>query len=117
MIHHMSLAAVPFESIKSGSKGIEIRLFDEKRQKIHDKDTIVFAKMPNKKEKLIVEVMKLSVFPSFRELFTAFDKAKFGHQEARTIEDQIAKQREYYTAEEEKRYGVVGIHIKLVDRL
>ena len=34
MIHTMKLDAVPFEKIKSGKKTVELRLFDEKRQKI-----------------------------------------------------------------------------------
>jgi ASC-1-like (ASCH) protein len=113
----MSLNPEPFESIKNGNKTIEIRLFDEKRQKVQPKDIIVFTKLPDKKEKIAVEVIDLAVFSSFRELLSNFDKSKFGHSDKMTLEEQIERQREHYTEDEERRYGVVGIKIKLIDRL
>ena len=39
----MKLNASPFEMIKSGVKSIELRLYDEKRQKIKIGDTIIFT--------------------------------------------------------------------------
>ena len=42
MIHTMKLDAEPFEKIKNGSKTVELRLFDEKRQKIKPGDIIEF---------------------------------------------------------------------------
>lgn len=113
----MSLNPEPYENIKNGKKTIEIRLFDEKRQKIHPKDIIVFTKLPDKQEKLAVEVIGFSLFSSFKELLSTFDKSKFGHPSDITIEEQIGRQRAYYTEDEEKKYGVVGIHIKLLDKL
>ena len=41
--HEMKLHASPFEMIKSGAKNIELRLFDEKRQKIKTGDDIIFT--------------------------------------------------------------------------
>jgi len=117
MIHDMSLNPKPFEIIKDGNKVIEIRLYDEKRQKVHPKDIIVFSKLPDKQEKIAVEVIGLSVFSSFRDLFSNFDKTKFGHPSDATVEEQINRQREHYTEEEEAKYGVVGIHIKLLDKM
>ena len=113
----MSLNPEPFENIKNGKKTIEIRLFDEKRQKVHPKDVIVFTKLPDKKEKIAVEVTGFSVFSSFKELLTNFDKTKFGYPENITLEEQIGRQRAHYTEDEEKKSGVVGIHIKLLDKL
>ena len=43
MIHKLNLNAVPFERIKSGRKTIELRLYDEKRQKIQAGDDIIFT--------------------------------------------------------------------------
>ena len=37
-----------------------------------------------------------------------------GHLVSLSIEEQIDLQRQHYTEEEERQYGVVGIHIKLV---
>ena len=42
MLHCMKLNRDPFEKIKSGSKTIEMRLFDEKRQRISVGDFIEF---------------------------------------------------------------------------
>lgn len=117
MIHYMSLNPEPFKNIKNGKKIIEIRLYDEKRQKVHPKDVIVFVKLPDKKEEIAVEVTGLSIFSSFRELFSNFEKTKFGHPNDITIDDQINRQREHYKEDEEAAYGVVGIHIKLLDKL
>lgn len=117
MIHNMSLNEGPFELIRSGKKTIEIRLFDEKRQKVHLNDIIIFTKLPDKNEKIAVEVVGLSVFASFRELLSTFDKGKFGHPSNITLEDQIQMQREHYAETVEKKCGVVGMHIKLLDRL
>ncbi len=117
MIHDMSLNSQPFEKIKNGYKVIEVRLYDEKRQRVHPKDIIVFSNLSDKTEKLAVEVLGLSIFSSFRELFSNFEKLKFGHLINETVEGQINRQREHYTEGEEKKYGVVGIHIKLLDKL
>ena len=43
MLHCMKLNRDPFEKIKSGSKTIEMRLFDEKRQRISVGDFIEFS--------------------------------------------------------------------------
>ncbi len=73
--------------------------------------------MPNKQEKIAVEVIGFSVFSSFRDLLSNLDKSKFGHPNNITLEEQIERQRVHYTEDEEKKYGVLGIHIKLLDRL
>jgi len=115
MIHEMSLTSAPFDKIKNRKKTIEIRLYDEKRRRVKAGDVIVFSRLPDKKEKIRVEVVSLSVFKSFHDLFSNFDKSEFGHDQALSIEDQIQLQREHYTPEEEKQYGVVGMHIKLLE--
>ena len=43
MIHQMQLKKIPFEKIKNGTKTIEIRCNDEKRQKIKVNDIIIFS--------------------------------------------------------------------------
>ncbi len=111
----MSLTSVPFDKIKNRKKTIEIRLYDEKRRGVKVGDVIVFSRLPDKEEKIKVKVVGLSIFKSFHDLISHFDKSKFGHDQALSIEDQIQLQREHYTPEEEKQNGVVGIHIKLLE--
>ena len=115
MIHDMRLTPAPFDKIKAGKKTIEIRLYDEKRQKVKMGDIIVFHKLPENTKTIKVEVVELSIFKSFRELFSNFDKSKFGHDQSLSIDGEIQMQREHYSEEDEKKYGVVGIHIKLLN--
>lgn len=114
MKHEMMLHPEPFESIKSGIKSIETRLYDEKRQQIRAGDQIVFLKRPECEEQLLVEVIGLSIFKTFKDLFRSIDKLEFGYSTTDTLEDQISCMRKYYSDEEEKTYGVVGIHVKLL---
>lgn len=109
MIHQMKLNDDPFERIKNGTKTIEFRLYDEKRRKVKIGDKIEFSKLPDLQEKILVDVLDLYTEPSFEELFEKLYEDK-----------ELAKQRanamyEIYSPENEKKYGVVGIKIKLVD--
>ena len=47
MLHKMKLNESPFERIKNGTKTIEFRLYDEKRQQVKVGDQIEFSKLPN----------------------------------------------------------------------
>ena len=109
MIHKMKLNEEPFERIKNGTKTIEFRLYDEKRRKVKIGDKIEFSKLPDLQEKILVDVLDLYTEPSFAELFEKIYKDR-----------ELAKQYanamyEIYSPENEKKYGVVGIKIKLVD--
>ncbi len=115
MIHEMRLTPEPFEKIKAGKKTIEIRVYDEKRQKVKVGDIIVFHKLPDNTETIKIEVVGLSIFKSFHDLFSNFDKSKFGHDQNLSIDKEIEMQRAYYNEEEEKKYGVVGIHIQRIN--
>ncbi len=115
MIHEMSLNSSPFDKIKSGKKTMEIRLYDEKRRGVKVGDIILFSKLPKKEEKIKVEVVGISIFRSFYDLFSNFDKSKFGHDQTLSIQDQIKLQREHYNAEEEMQDGVIGIHMKFLE--
>ena len=115
MNYEMHLSEEPFEIIKSGKKVIEVRLFDEKRQKIRIDDKIRFIKSPDNNETIKVRVIGLSRFDNFYDLYSSFDKFQFGHPEHYTVEDQIKEGRKTYPEETEKRLGVLGIHLRLVD--
>ena len=57
MLHKMKLNESPFEMIKNGTKTIEFRLYDEKRQGVKIVDKIEFSKLPDLQEKLLVDVL------------------------------------------------------------
>lgn len=104
----MKLQESPFERIKSGTKTVEFRLYDEKRSKINIGDQIEFSKLPDLQETILVNVLNLYRENTFENLF----KKLF------TDEDEIKKKTtsmyQYYSPDEEKQYGVVGIKISLV---
>ena len=58
MIHKMKLNESPFERIKNGTKTVEFRLYDEKRQQIKIGDKIEFSKHCKETEAFIYDVAK-----------------------------------------------------------
>ena len=112
MLHKMKLNESPFEMIKNGTKTIEFRLYDEKRQGVKIGDKIEFSKLPDLQEKLLVDVLELYQEDTFERLFR---KLSFNEEEV------IRKTRamhEIYSPEKEQQYGVLGIKIKInVDSL
>ncbi len=107
----MRLHKEPFELIKNGSKTIELRLYDEKRQMINIGDTITFE---NRSDggKIQVKVIALHKYPSFEELYKHFDKVSIGYKED---EEADPKDMElYYSSEDQSKYGVVGIEMELI---
>lgn len=111
MIHKMKLYNEPYENIKSGIKTIELRLNDEKRQKIMPDDTIIFINTETHK-RLAVRVKQKHYASSFEELFNEIkDSAKMGFVNNETPEDMVNGMRSYYSESEEKKYGVVGIEL------
>ena len=73
MLHKMKLNKSPFEKMKNGTKSIEIRLFDEKRQQIKIGDTIKFLKEPELEENFNARVTGLLRYNSFDDMFKDFE--------------------------------------------
>lgn len=107
----MRLHKGPFELIKNGSKTIELRLYDEKRQMINVGDTITFENRSDG-DKIKVKVIALHKYLSFEELYKHFNKISMGYKED---EEADPKDMElYYSSEEQSKYGVVGIEMELI---
>lgn len=79
MLHQMKLKLSPFEKIKNGSKTIELRLYDEKRQRVSIGDFIEFTCLDDPKQKIQTRVTALHRFNSFAELYAALPKEKLGY--------------------------------------
>lgn len=107
MIYQMKLNKSPFERIKNGTKTIEFRLYDEKRQQIKIGDKIEFSKLPDLQEKLLVDVVDLYREDTFENLF----KKLYSDEEE--IKRKTKAMYEYYSPEKEKEYGVLGIKVKI----
>ena len=112
MLHKMKLNESPFEMIKNGTKTIEFRLYDEKRQSVKIGDKIEFSRLPDLQEKLLVDVLELYQEDTFEKLFR---KLSFNEEE---VIRKIRAMHEIYSPEKEQQYGVLGIKIKInVDSL
>ena len=112
-MHHMKLNPTPFEQIKSGAKTIELRLFDEKRQAIKEGDTIVFSNTDTG-EALYTTVLRLHRFDTFAALYQALPLLSCGYTKETIDSAHPSDMEQYYSAEEQQRYGVVGIELSLI---
>ena len=109
--HILNLYSDAFNLIKQGIKTIELRLNDEKRQKIYISDYIQFINLDNK-EILEVKVKNIYKYKNFKDLYKDFDKVTIGYKK-----DEIANYKDmeqYYKIEDIEKYGVVGIEIELL---
>lgn len=111
MEHELKLQPKFFNFVKDGTKRIELRLYDEKRQKIQLGDTIIFRKEPDLKETLKVKVIGLLRYNSFEDLFKDFS-IEIMADKSMTKEELIKNLEEFYTPEKQKKYGVIGIRIE-----
>ncbi len=114
MNHEMKLQPEYYNFILDGTKRIEIRLFDEKRQNIKLGDTITFFKEPDLNESFDAKVVGLLRYNSFCEMFKDFDISILADK-SMTKEELIKVLEEFYTKEKQKKYGVLGIRIELID--
>jgi ASC-1-like (ASCH) protein len=110
MLHKMKLNELPFSQIKAGTKTIEVRLLDKKRQRIEIGDIIEFTKLPKGSEMIRTKVIDLLKYKMFPELFDISPAEDFG---GRDKEDLMSIYK-YYSKDDEQKYGVVGIKLKLL---
>ncbi len=113
MAHKMNLNPEPFAMIRSVQKTIELRLNDEKRQKINVGDSIEFTQTETG-ECLIVQVIAIHRFDSFAELYQKLPLLKCGYTESDIATAKPEDMNLYYTPEQQEKYGVLGIEIKVI---
>ena len=109
MIHYMNLVPSAFKKIADGSKTIELRLNDEKRRLLNVGDVICFTNNSTL-EKLEVLVENLHSYDNFEELYKHFDKVSMGYNDTDVAD--YRDMLEYYSSDEQSKYGVLGIKIK-----
>ncbi|MDP3772259.1 MAG: ASCH domain-containing protein [bacterium] len=112
MQYQMKLSSEPFEKIATHAKVIESRLYDEKRQQIIIGDKIEFSAHENPEKKVKTRVKGLLRYQSFRELFADHDPSLFGGESREFLLNQI---KQFYSDEDEQKYGVVGIRVEVID--
>ena len=109
-VHNMKLHHAPFDMIRRGEKTIELRLYDEKRRLIAPGDRICFTNTATG-ETLTKTVAKLHRFDSFEELYRALPLLQCGYTEGDVHTASPGDMAQYYSAEQQRRYGVVGIEL------
>jgi len=107
----MKLQPSPFDKIKNGQKIIEVRLYDEKRREIRIGDIIEFKREPEQIETIKTEVIGLFNYKTFKDLSNDFPANAFGHNDTDDFMKSIFM---FYTKEQEEKYTVLGIRIKLI---
>ena len=113
MIHEMKLQPEYFNFILNGTKRIEIRLNDEKRQKIKLGDKIKFLKEPDLTELFEARVVELLKYDSFETLFKDYDISILSDK-SMTKEELKFTLEKFYSKEKQQQYGVLGIRIELI---
>lgn len=113
MIHEMKLNPEYFNFILKGTKRIEIRLNDEKRQRIKLGDKIKFLKEPDLEDAFDAKVVGLLRYNSFEDMLKDYDISVLADA-SMTKDELISVLNKFYTKEEQQKYGVLGIRIELI---
>ena len=113
MEHEMKLQPEYYNFILKGTKRIEIRLYDEKRQQIKIGDTIKFYKEPELNESFNAKVVGLLRYNTLEEIFKDFDISVLSDK-SMTKKELIDVLEKFYTKEKQKQYGVLAIKIELM---
>lgn len=97
------------KQLKTKKKDIELILNDEKRQMINIGDIIEFLHIDTN-EVIKVEVINLYKYSTFEELFSKFEHKRFGLKD----NDDASIMNNFYSREDQEKYGTLGIEIKLI---
>jgi ASC-1-like (ASCH) protein len=109
--HVMKLSDRPFNAIATGTKTIESRLYDAKRQEISIGDEIIFAHAEKPEVQVKVRVVGLLRYQTFEDMFTRNSPQKFGGKSVAELLSQISQ---FYSSSDQKRLGVIGIELALI---
>lgn len=112
-LHQMNLQERYFDYIQTGTKRIELRLYDDKRRQIKLGDEIEFAKSDT--AKLKAQVIGLLLYNSFEELFEDLPIELLADK-TMTKSELLEVLGEFYTDEQQQKYGVVGIRLKILPK-
>ncbi len=113
MTHIMNLESSAFLKIANGSKTIELRLNDEKRQKINIGDRIEF-RCSEINSVIFAEVIKLHKFLDFEQLYKVLPLEKCGYSKNDLKSAHYTDMEKYYTKEQIEKYGALGIELQKI---
>lgn len=114
MKHTMGLIKNQMDLIRNGSKTIEIRLNDVKRQAIKTGDVIAFTQVENPSIILEVNVGQITLFPNFKELYLSYSPIEVGSYAEDSIDKMLADTYTIYSPAVERKFGALAIEVSLI---
>lgn len=113
MIHKMKLQSKYFDFMFRGTKRIEIRLNDEKRQLIKIGDIIEFERFSELNDSFKTRVVELIRYNNFDELVKDFDISILADK-SMTKSELINELIQFYSEEKQQKYEILAIRIELM---
>ena len=110
-MHTMKVQTKYYQLLKNGIKTIELRLWDEKRRQVQVGDKISFSDLSDPNDTFVAQVVALHRAPSFNQLCDIISPKRAGFTTKEELMDCL---QEFYTPENQQKYGVVGIEIKRI---
>ncbi|BAN75520.1 MULTISPECIES: ASCH domain-containing protein [Lacticaseibacillus] len=107
----MGLMHDQFELVREGSKTIEIRLNDQKRQQLRVGDPIVFEDLTTQ-QRLSKQVAKLEKFVSFVQLYDHYQGIVVGSAPTDSVAKMVSDTYRIYSKQQEAEHGVLAIHLE-----
>ena len=112
--HRMRLCSDPYDKVASGSKTIELRLYDEKRKGVRVGDTIVFERFEDAGGSIPAIVIGVDVYPDFRAMFRDIDLVAAGYAPEDLQDADAADMNRFYSPEEQANCCAVAITFEVV---
>ena len=107
----MSLQHTYYEMLMSGDKDIELRLYDEKRRRMHNGDIVLIYNAQNCNDYIRAKIMRLHIAKSFADLSTKISVTRTGFPNLNSLMSAISK---FYDSDTESKYGIVGIELEII---
>lgn len=107
----MSLRPEYYEMVRSGEKDIELRLYDEKRRRMHNGDVILIYDAQNRNDYIRAKIVRLHIAKGFADLATKISMPRTGFASLNALMTAISK---FYDPDTESEYGIVGIELEVI---
>lgn len=111
----MHLCDEMFDAVAMGTKVVETRLYDEKRQLIGIGDYIEFVKESDKSQRVKRRVADMVIGKSFEEVFSSvllrFTPKQLGSPDEFSLKSMVDAMYRYYGRDRELQYGVISFII------
>lgn len=117
MKHKMKLRSQPFNMIRSGQKTFELRLYDEKRQRVQVNDEIEFSCLDGNETPFVVRVIALHLFKNFGELYATLPLLECSYTKE-TIDTASPEDMNQYIASKSRRdMGLLELRLNSNNRM